>query len=157
VFVINSAKLLTTVSWAATSTSWPGATSQPIETGPAMFLPTTALAAVSATPTKLHVFGVGNDLKLRYVEYTEGSGWGPVAALGTAMDFVSPHTRIAVHAFSATRVEVAAISDTGNLRIHALVRSWSTWIEDSSNELRPPGEIPIAVDPPFPLIEKDVL
>ncbi|HEY4940105.1 MAG TPA: hypothetical protein VII56_01650 [Rhizomicrobium sp.] len=138
-FTLNSAGLLTTILWSAASANW-SATSQALEVGSGTFLRTTALAAVSATATTLHVFGVGTDLKLRYVEYTGANGWGSVNTLGGATDFVSPHTRIAAHAFSPTRVEVAAVSDTGNVRVHALVYSGTAWAEESPRKELPPPE-----------------
>lgn len=144
VFTINSSGLLTTAFWAGGGAPWPGSNSQVIEPGPAIFLPTTSLAAVSAAANKLHVFGVGADLHLHYFEFTDPT-WGGVATLGGATDFVSPHSRVAAYVVSPARIEIAVLSDAGKVRIHALAASGTTWTEQLPYvEFDTPAAIPPA-------------
>jgi hypothetical protein len=147
VFALSSDGLLSTISWNPAMATWPGSQSQALETA-ASLLTGTSLAAISATPDKLHVFGVGADRRLKYAEWTDGSGWGAVTTIG-ATSPVSPHTRLAVHAPSPTRVEVAAVSDQGWIRIYALEASGGIWTEQPSLTLNNPAALaPKGYTPP---------
>jgi hypothetical protein len=146
VFTINDAGLLSTAWWSPADPTWPAGNLQPLELAPSAFFSHTAIAAVSAAANKLHVFGVGADRRLRYVEFTDTT-WGAVTALGSADQVVSPHTRIAAYAPSATRVEVAVLSDAGNVRVHAIANSGAA--SAAWSEVTPPTEL-YSPDPAAP-------
>jgi hypothetical protein len=138
VFTFNDAGLLTTSWWAGTSTTWPDANSQILDPAPGLLLPMSALAVVSAAANKLHVFAVGKDLHLRYVEFTSTT-WGGVQTLGDATKFVFAHSRLAAVVVSATQVQVAVMADNGNVRVHTLDGSGGTWTETLPvQEFNPP-------------------
>ncbi len=131
VFTIDDAGKLATVAWSLQdrNPAWPGTRSLVLEPGASVLFPHTAIAAVSPSANKLHVFAVGTDLRLYCAELTQGA-WSAVRALGAPTDLVSPHARIAAHAQSATRVEVAVTTDTGDLRVHTLTGAAGTvWTE----------------------------
>jgi outer membrane protein OmpA-like peptidoglycan-associated protein len=131
VFAINEAGQLSTMWWSPRDRNpvWPGTQLLPLEAGPSVLFPHTALAAVSPLPSKLLVFAVGKDLRLRLVQLTN-TAWSPIQTLGGVTDVVSPHARIAVHAPGAARVEVAVTTDTGKVRVHSMAgAAGRTWTE----------------------------
>ncbi len=151
VFTFNDAGLLTTSWWSTTSASWPDSNSQVLDAAPGLLLPTSALAAVSAAANKLHVFAIGKDQRLRYIEFTN-TNWGALQTLGSPTQFVFPHSGLAALVISATRVQVAVIADNGNLRVHTLDGSSGAWAEVSpAQEFSPPlAAAPAGYTPPAP-------
>ncbi len=138
VFTFNDAGLLTTSWWAGTSTTWPDSNSQILDPAPGLLLPMSALAVVSAAANKLHVFAIGRDLHLHYMEFTDTT-WGSVQTLGDATKFVFAHSRLAAVVVSATQVQVAVMADNGNVRVHTLDGFGGTWTETLPvQEFNPP-------------------
>jgi hypothetical protein len=129
VFTFNSAGLLTTCSWTPAAPSWPAVNWQAVETtATSAFLPMSAIAAVSADANTLHVFAIGTDLRLRYVEYT-GGAWSAVKVLGAATDLAFTHTRIAAHVPAAGRIEVVVMDHLARARLHTLNNVAGSWTE----------------------------
>ena len=131
VFTIDDAGKLATAGWSLHDPNpvWPGTRSRALETGAGILFPHTAIAAVSASASKVHVFAVGTDLHLYCAELTQAT-WSPIRRLGAAADLVSPHARVAAHAPSATLVEVAVTTDTGDIRVHTLTgAAGAVWTE----------------------------
>jgi hypothetical protein len=153
VFTFNDSGLLTTSWWGSASTTWPDSNSQVLDPSPGLLLPMSALAVVSVSVGKLHVFAIGKDQHLHYVEFTSTT-WGTVQTLGAATDFVFAHSRIAALAVSSTVLAVAVIADNGNVRVHILNGSSGTWTEQGpATEFNPPPiAAPAGYTPPAPAV-----
>ena len=127
VFFIDEQGLLTTAYWARWfTTAFPGFLVQRLETTPSL-LPGGALAAVCPQPDHLLVFGVGADLRLQSAAFLHNRGWNAVTALGGPQDLIGAHSKLAAHAVSTTEIEVAALTDSGQLAVYSLTLAGTTW------------------------------
>ncbi|PYQ52374.1 MAG: hypothetical protein DMF78_11400, partial [Acidobacteria bacterium] len=111
---------------------------QRLQTAPSL-LAGGALAAVCPHPDHLLVFAVGADQRLHFAFFVHGQGWSAVAAAGGAQDLIGAHGRLAAHAVSGTEVEVAALTDSGQLAIYPVRLSGTTWV---------PAARQVIADPP---------
>jgi hypothetical protein len=148
-FFIDDGGLLTTAYWARWfTTAFPGFLVQRLQAA-ASLLPGTALASVSPHFDHLLVFGVGNDQRLHFASFVQGPGWTAVTPMGAAQDLVGVHTRLAAHATSATEVEVAALTDSGDLAIYPVRRTGTTWTAGARRVIgQPPALTGAATAPP---------
>jgi hypothetical protein len=147
-FFIDDQGLLTTAFWARWfTTPFPGFLVQRLQATPSL-LPGGALAASCPGADCLLVFGVGNDQRLHFASFVHGRGWSAVAAAGTAQDLIGAHSRLAARAVSATEVEVAALTDAGQLTIYPVRRTGTTWAAAARQVIADPA--PLAGAAPAP-------
>jgi hypothetical protein len=126
-FFIDEQGLLTTAFWARWfTTPFPGFLVQRLQTAPSL-LPGGALAATCPHPDHLLVFGIGTDQRLHFAFFVHGRGWSAVAPAGAAADLIGAHGRLAVAAISGTEVEVAALTDAGQLAVYPVRLTGTTW------------------------------
>jgi hypothetical protein len=148
-FFIDDHGLLTTAFWARWFTSaWPGFGLQRLETAPSL-LPGGALAAVSPRPSDLLVFGIGADMRLSFTSFVSGRGWVPIAAAGQAQEMVAAHSNLAAASVSASGVEVAAVTDFGQLVVYPFQFNGSMWVDAPRRVISdPPALAGPALPPP---------
>jgi hypothetical protein len=150
VFAVDQAGLLSTAFWDSSMPAFPGIMSMALQTTPSL-LRGTALAAVSPDTGKIIVFGIGTDLRLYYWEWSFPPGWSGPTALGAAGDFVAPHSRLAAYAVTPSRVEVAAVTDRGEIRVYPLTGPGSTWTQQTPVVVaNPPATAPAGFTPAPP-------
>ena len=126
-YVIDDRGLLTTAFWSRRyTTPFPGFHVQRLETAPSL-LPDGALSAICPQFDHVLVFGVGLNQQLHFVYFVQGHGWSAVTAVGGAQDLVGVHTRMNAHAISATDVEVAVLTDAGQLTMYPFRLTGHTW------------------------------
>jgi peptidoglycan hydrolase-like protein with peptidoglycan-binding domain len=127
-FFIDRQGLLATAFWARWFTApWPGFQVQRLELRPSL-LPGGALAAVVPQRDHLLVFGVGNDLRLSLALFVQGQGWSAVTTIGQPDEMIGAHTRLTTHAVTSTEVEVAALTDSGQLVIYSFALTGNNWV-----------------------------
>jgi hypothetical protein len=144
-FFVDRQGLLTTAFWARWNTApFPGFSVQRLETTPSL-LPGGALATTCPQRDHLLVFGVGADQRLTFAHFINGRGWSAVAPAGTAQELIGAHTRLAAHAVSATEVEVAALTDSGQLAIYPFQLTGTTWAAGTRQVIANPPPLTSAV------------
>lgn len=129
VFYINNQGLLSSAFWTQAflfTSTWPGFSAYTLERT-VSFLPDAAIKAVVPRAGDILVFGVGNDLRLRFTFFVQGQGWTPPAAVGQPQDLIGSHTHLAAHAINDTTVEVAALTDAGQATIYTFQRAGVAW------------------------------
>ncbi|HEY3500881.1 MAG TPA: hypothetical protein VGK73_39585, partial [Polyangiaceae bacterium] len=132
-YFIDERALLSIACWTSDSSNpFPGFRTYAIHrTATPTLLPGGAIAATAPRKNHLCVFAVGADLRLHFISWISrssgGQDWSSLVPLGAAGDLIGPHTRLAAHAPSDSEVEVAALTDAGQLAIYSLRLSGGTW------------------------------
>jgi hypothetical protein len=77
--------------------------------------------AVSVSADRSDYFGIGEDLSMYHLQWTAGSGFGPLTNLGGSFES-APHAVVV----SASRIDVVAVGTDDQLKHKALIeRTWS--------------------------------
>jgi hypothetical protein len=88
-------------------------------------------------------------MRLSFTSFVSGRGWVPIAAAGQAQEMVAAHSNLAAASVSASGVEVAAVTDFGQLVVYSFQFNGSMWVDAPRRVISdPPALAGPALPPP---------